>query len=70
MNAATYRLKKDFDTWMGWVLIAVLLLGIGIYLKSQGFLSQRSDVTLKPCQTCPSCSCKPLLGGPRCGCPK
>lgn len=28
------------------------------------------EVTVKPCATCPSCTCKPLLGGPRCGCPQ
>lgn len=47
-------------------LFVALGLGLGIALtRSAGM----GEVTVKPCATCPTCPCKPLLGGPRCGCP-
>lgn len=55
---------RDFLVWMA--VLFFLALGTH-FLTSSG---RAADVTIKPCQTCPSCSCKPFMGGMRCGCPR
>lgn len=53
------------------ITIAIFMIALGFGL---GFMmtrpAQLGEVTVKPCATCPNCVCKPLLGGPRCGCPQ
>lgn len=55
----------------------LLIITLAFIVASFGFAMGRlwtaktlGEVTVKPCATCPSCVCKPLLGGPRCGCPQ
>lgn len=56
----------------------LLAIAVAIFMLALGFAAGLSltrpahlgEVTVKPCSTCPTCPCKPLLGGPRCGCPQ
>lgn len=61
------NLNKIFRT------ILAILVSLALGFGATYFLLRRMapmDVTLKPCATCATCTCKPLLGGPRCGCPR
>jgi len=53
------------------VILAFLSASFGAFLTN-AWISHKNlgEVTVKPCATCPNCVCKPLLGGPRCGCPQ
>lgn len=60
----TFNHKKFFIA----IILAFIVASIaGLGIKA---FATRPDVTVKPCLTCPSCSCKPILGGLRCGCPR
>lgn len=56
----------------------LLALAVATFMLALGFAAgfgltrpvHLGEVTVKPCATCPNCVCKPLLGGPRCGCPQ
>lgn len=71
MTTLTASLPRNPNRMLLAITVAVLMLALGFGL---GFMLTRpvrlGEVTVKPCATCPSCVCKPLLGGPRCGCPQ
>lgn len=51
------------------VILAFIAASFGVAFTRSWLGAAPQQVIVKPCATCPSCSCKPLLGGPRCGCP-
>jgi hypothetical protein len=71
MTTLTARLPRNPKQMLLAITIALFMLALGFGL---GFMLTRpvtlGEVTVKPCATCPSCVCTPLLGGPRCGCPQ
>lgn len=71
MTTLTVPMPRNPNRMLLAIAVAVFMLILGFSL---GFVMSRpanlGEVTVKPCATCPSCVCKPLLGGPRCGCPQ
>lgn len=59
----------NFKSFFLIIAMAMIAAFFGTVL-AKGLFGARNEITVKPCATCASCSCKPLLGGPRCGCPK
>jgi len=68
--AAELPRPRNFRTFMLIIVLAFLSASFGAFLTRAWLAKGLGEVTVKPCATCPSCSCKPLLGGPRCGCPQ
>lgn len=50
------------------IIVAFIAASFGAVMMKA--FSAKPEVTVRPCATCPTCACKPLLGGPRCGCPR
>lgn len=69
--AAQLPRPNNFRKFFLIIILAFIGASFGIAF-TRAFLGTAApqQVTVKPCATCPSCTCKPLLGGPRCGCPK
>jgi len=69
--AAQLPSPRNIRTFLLVVFLAFLFFSLGVLFTRAWMASKMmGEVTVKPCATCPSCSCKPLLGGPRCGCPQ
>lgn len=68
--AAPLPRPRSFRTFMLVIILAFLSASFGAFLTHAWLSKGLGEVTVKPCATCPNCVCKPLLGGPRCGCPQ
>lgn len=73
MTAIAMPMPRNFNRLriLATILAFTFFMALGF---AATFLAMRmtapAEVPLKPCATCPSCVCQPLLGGPRCGCPR
>jgi hypothetical protein len=69
--AASLPRPNNFKLFFLIIIVAFIAASFGAFLTNAWLGSAApQQVTVKPCATCPSCVCKPLLGGPRCGCPQ
>lgn len=59
-----FNFKKFF------LIIILAFISVSLGAVAMKALTAKPEVTVRPCLTCPSCSCKPILGGLRCGCPR
>lgn len=66
--AAQLPRPRNFKLFFLIIILAFIAASFGS-VATNVWLASR-EVTVKPCATCANCSCKPLLGGPRCGCPR
>lgn len=68
--AAQLPKPNNFKMFFLIIITAFIAASFGAAFTKLWTAKTLGEVTVKPCATCPSCVCKPLLGGPRCGCPQ
>lgn len=68
--AAPLPRPNNFRLGLLIIILALITVSFGMAFTNAWLGNASKEVTVKPCATCATCSCKPILGGPRCGCPR
>jgi hypothetical protein len=70
MTTLTASFPRNPNRFIIAFILAAFLVAAAFGLGLMSRSITLGEVPVKPCASCATCPCPPLLGGPRCGCPR